>query len=91
MEWTVHYFETPDKFLYGVKIEGYSLKFIRDWRYNLMSTSIEREYYLIIGIATAVAIILGALGKFYIAYGKYKISCAKAYRIKKSVHYKSKR
>lgn len=91
MESTVHYFETPDKFLYGVKIEGYSLKFIRDWRYNLMSTSIEREYYLIIGIATAVAIILGALGKFYIAYGKYKISCAKAYRIKKSVHYKSKR
>ena len=88
MEWTVHYFETPDKFLYGVKIEGYSLKFIRDWRYNLMSTSIEREYYLIIGIATAVAIILGALGKFYIAYGKYKISCAKAYRIKKSVHRK---
>jgi len=88
MEWTVHYFETPDKFLYGVKIEGYSLKFIRDWRYNLMSTSMEREYYLVIGIATAIAIILGALGKFYIAYGKYKISCAKAYRIKKSVHYK---
>ncbi|KAA8715971.1 hypothetical protein F4V47_03350 [Lactococcus garvieae subsp. garvieae] len=88
MEWTVHYFETPDKFLYGVKIEGYSLKFIRDWRYNLMSTSIEREYYLIIGIATAIAIILGALGKFYIAYGKYKISCAKAYCIKKSAHYK---
>lgn len=91
MEWTVHYSEAPDKFLYGVKIEGYSLKFIRDWRYNLMSTSMEREYYLIIGIATAIAIILGALGKFYIAYGKYKISCAKAYRIKKSVHYKSKR
>jgi hypothetical protein len=88
MEWTVHYFETPDKFLYGVKIEGYSLKFIRDWRYNLMSTSMEREYYLVIGIATAIAIILGALGKFYIAYGKYKISCAKAYRIKKSVHRK---
>ncbi|KXT59231.1 hypothetical protein LACDD01_02146 [Lactococcus sp. DD01] len=56
-----------------------------------MSTSMEREYYLVIGIATAVAIILGALGKFYIAYGKYKISCARAYRIKKSVHYKSKR
>lgn len=91
MEWTVHYFESPDKFLYGVKIKGYSLKFIRDWRYNLMSISMEKEYYLVIGIATAIAIILGALGKFYIAYGKYKISCAKAYRIKKSVHYKSKR
>lgn len=88
MEWTVRYYEAPDKFLYGVKIVGYSLKFIRDWRYNLMSTSMEREYNLVIGIATAVAIILGALGKFYIAYGKYKISCAKAYRIKKSVHRK---
>ena len=88
MEWTVRYYEAPDKLLYGVKIEGYSLKFIRDWRYNLMSTSMEREYNLDIGIATAIAIILGALGKFYIAYGKYKISCAKAYCIKKSVHYK---
>lgn len=53
-----------------------------------MSTSIEREYYLAIGIATAIAIVLGALGKFYIAYGKYKISCAKAYCIKKSIHRK---
>ncbi|MFK4927077.1 hypothetical protein ACI1TM_10670 [Lactococcus garvieae] len=53
-----------------------------------MSTSMEREYNLVIGIATAVAIILGALGKFFVAYGKYKISCAKAYRIKKSVHRK---
>lgn len=91
MEWTVHYFEAPDKFLYGVKIEGYSLKFIRDWRYDLMSTSMEREYNLVIGIATAIAIILGALGKLYIAYGKYKISCAKAYRIKKASTIKSRR
>ncbi|MFQ6324132.1 hypothetical protein [Lactococcus garvieae] len=36
-----------------------------------------------ITIAFAIAIILGALGKFYIAYGKYKISLAKAYHIKK--------
>lgn len=56
-----------------------------------MSTSMEREYNLVIGIATAIAIILGALGKLYIAYGKYKISCAKAYRIKKASTIKSRR
>gem|GEM_PF-4507749 len=39
-------------------------------------------------IASAIAILLGALGKFYIAYGKYKISCARAYCIKKSAHRK---
>jgi hypothetical protein len=88
MEWIVHYFEAPDKFLYGVKIEGYSLKFIRDWRYNLMSTSMEKEYNLVIGIVMAIAIILGVLGNFYITYRKYKNSCAKAYRIKKSDHRK---
>lgn len=68
---------------YGVKMEDYSLKFIRNWRYNLMSTSMEREYNLVIGIATAIVIILGALGNVYIAYGKYKTSCAKAYPTKK--------
>ncbi|MEY8538203.1 hypothetical protein AALM99_07090 [Lactococcus muris] len=41
-----------------------------------------------ITIACAIAIILGALSKFYIAYGKYKISCAKAYYIKKSANHK---
>ena len=39
-----------------------------------------------ITIACAIAIVLGAFGKFYIAYGKYKVSCAKAYRIKKSAN-----
>ncbi|WP_017370785.1 MULTISPECIES: hypothetical protein [Lactococcus] len=41
-----------------------------------------------IKIAFAISIILGALGKFYIAYGKYKISLAKAYHIKKSANHK---
>ncbi|WP_165716993.1 hypothetical protein [Lactococcus petauri] len=43
-----------------------------------------------ITIACAIAIVLGVLSKFYIAYGKYKISCAKAYCIKKVQTIKSK-
>jgi hypothetical protein len=43
---------------------------------------------VIITIACAIAIILGALSKFYIAYGKYKISYAKAYSLKKSANHK---